>query len=272
MSDTDRGALSREIVGEFLLMHRGWFINMIDSRVRWFTSVDLMSGKEETGYYRALYDYVVGPIKQDGYKAMSTILSKNYWKETKADSPGRAKGVKKALLDLLYLNVLGLIGALVNAAADDDEEENYALQFSAYILNRVLLEHSAGNPVLNLSEIVQIIDEPVVGVRMIKDLIDLSEMWNPEIYESGMYENWSHREKWWFRKSAVLKNLYEVQFPELKNRFIKNQILDSYIYDKIKKDEDESMGVFERLKAILISDHDADPIDSYNIINEEYED
>ena len=56
-----------------------------------------MPGKEETGYYRALYDYVVGPIKQDAYKAMSTILSKNYWKETKADSPGRAKGVKKAL-------------------------------------------------------------------------------------------------------------------------------------------------------------------------------
>jgi hypothetical protein len=272
MSDTDRGALSREIVGEFLLMHRGWFINMIDSRVRWFTSVDLMSGKEETGYYRALYDYIATPIRQDGFKAMSAILTKDYWKETKANSPGRAKGVKKALLDLLYLNVLGLIAALVNTAADDDEEEDYALQFSAYILNRVLLEHSAGNPVLNLSEIIQIIDEPVVGVRMIKDLIDLSEIWNPEIYESGMYENWSHREKWFFRKSAVLKNLYEVQFPELKNRFIKNQILDSYIYDKIKKDEDESMGIFERLKVILMSDHDADPIESYNIINDEYED
>jgi hypothetical protein len=265
MSDTDRGALSREIYGEFLLMHR--FKS---------ASVDLITGKEEMGYYPAVFKYFFQNLKQDGYTTILNRLTSSYWKETRENNPAMTKGVKKALLDLIYLNVIGFIAALVNTAADDDKEkEDYTLQFAAYVLNRTLLEHSSGNPILNRSEILQIIDEPVVGVRMIKDLLDLSEMFNFEEYESGMYENWTHSGKWWARKVPTFKNIYEMQFPDKKNNFIKNQILNSYIYDLMKKDdedEDNGGGVFNRFKAVISADRDADPIQTYNLINDEYED
>ena len=176
----------------------------------------------------------------------------------------------------MYLNILGFLAALVNVAADaDDDEEDFTLQFSAYILNRTLLEHTSGNPVLNYSEMLQIIDEPVVGVRMVKDLLDFSEVFNfGDVYESGMYEGRSHAEKWWMKKWPG-KNLYELQFPEMKNRFIKTQVLDSGFYELMKEDdedEDEGGGLFNRFKALLISDSDISPTEAYNGLNEDYDD
>lgn len=275
MSETDKGALAREIGGGFLLMHRGWLINMIDSRGKPNTK-DLVTGKEEMGYYPATYQYFRDGLREEGLKNIMSLLGGSYWKKMKTESPGKTKGVKKALLDFLYLNIIGFLAALVNVAADaDDDEEDFTLQFSAYILNRTLLEHTSGNPALNYSEILQIIDEPVVGVRMVQDLLDFTEMFNfGDVYESGMYKGRSHAEKWWMKKWPG-KNLYELQFPEMKNRFIKTQVLNSGFYKLMKEDdedEDEGGGLFNRFKALLISDSDISPTEAYNGLNEDYDD
>ena len=91
----------------------------------------------------------------------------------------------------------------------------------------------------------------VVGVRTIKDIVDFTELWNAERYERGMYEDWTHAGKWLLRKTPV-KNIYELQFPEEKNKFIK-QVVNSPIYNWMVENEDELEGltITQRLKSFI---------------------
>ena len=75
-------------------------------------------------------------------------------------------------------------------------------------------------------------DEPVAGARIIKDLFGLFDegfsFSDDSRLKRGMYKDWTKGGKWWFKKLPI-KNLYEMQYPKDKNRFIKS-ILDSSWY------------------------------------------
>ena len=209
----------------------------------------MITGENEMGYYPATWNF----IKDD------LIHNKNFtpWAIVGAyrnlENGAVKRGVKKTMLDLLYLQVIAFIAALANVAADDDEDDAL-LQYTAYQLNRVLLEQAAGQPLLKPSEILQIIDEPVVGVRTIKDIADIGEAFNPAPYKSGMYKGESHAKKWWLKKIPAFKNTYEFPYPKMKNNFLKNQVLNSYWYDVMKeKKDDEGITIMERL-ALLFKD------------------
>lgn len=269
LSDTDRGALSRAVYGDFVLMHRGWFINMIDSRFRGLmpaikgkepSSVNMITGEDEVGIYAASYKFIKDDIIKGGnlgpwawYGAYKGIAN-----------PAVKRGVKKTALDLMYLQIIATLAAIANVAADDDDEDNYLIQYVAYQMNRVLLEQAAGQPLMNPSEILQIIDEPVVGVRTIKDLVDISEAWNLTPYESGMYEGKTHAGKWWRKKIPGYKSIYEARFPELKNNFLKNQIISSITYDMMKEKKDgEVGGILDRLSLLF---QDVEPKDEQEAV------
>lgn len=252
LSESDKGALARTVYGDFVLMHRGWFITMMDSR---FTKkkVNFITGEEEMGIYPAAGDF----IYQDIIKGKNLTPWDIYSAYKNIASPAKKRGVKKATLDLIYLQVVALISAMVNVAADDDDE-NMMLQLAAYQMNRVLLEQAAGQPLLNTGELLQIIDEPVVGVRTVKDLLDIKEIFNFKPYQSGMYKGWTHAGKWAIKKIPGYKNIYESQFPDLKNNFLKNQIIDSYTYDLLKEKQDDSeFTLLERL-ALIFKDQQPD--------------
>ena len=244
LTDSDKGAIAREVYGSFVLMHRGWFINMIDTR--FFNSkggVNFITGEAELGLYPGMWKFIrhdlVDSIRAKQYNVMNTYK--------KAD-PVVQRAVKKTILDLVYLNVIGLIAAIANVAAEGDEEENPLLQIAAYQLNRVLLEQSAGQPIFNQQELLQIIDEPVVGVKVIKDLLDISEIFNSDVYESGMYKGKTHSAKWILKKMPGVKNIYESRFAEQKNKFLKNKIIKSRIYDIMSSNtEREEFGIMQRL-------------------------
>lgn len=251
MSQEDKGALSRQIMGAFLLMHRGWLINMIDSRFM-SRNVNPLTEKEDMGYYTAIWDFMKHDMFGDGIVNSYKALSMSHWRKLREEDPAKAKGLKRAMLDLLYLNILGLLAGIVNAAADDADDEDYTMQFAAFQLNRALLEQASGNPLLKPLEMLQIIEKPVVGVNTIQELIDITEMWNTsDIYERGMYAGRSHAEKWWIRRTPF-RSLYEAQFPQEKNKFMKI-VLNSTMYNLLK-DEDEDIGLYKRFKAILQSD------------------
>ena len=152
----------------------------------------------------------------------------------------------------MYLQIIALLAAIANVAADDDDEDNPMIQILAYQMNRVLLEQSASQPLLNPSEILQIIDEPVVGVRTIKDLLDISEAFNTDVYKSGMYEGKTHALKFFMKKMPGFKNIYESQFPASKNNFLKNQVISSGTYSLLKKDkDDDEFSIIDRLLLIF---------------------
>lgn len=245
LSTTDKGALSRTIFGDYLLMHRGWFIGMVDTR---FTrqKINRITEEEEIGTYRAtgsfLWNDVAGALLVDKTGLQGAMAS---WKNL---SPARKRGVQKTALDLLYLNIVSVLAAMANIAADGSDDEDWTMQYTAYQLNRLLLEQGAA---WSPAELVQMIDEPVVGARMIKDLLDIGEAFNvTEVYEGGMYEGDSHAAKWWFKKLPI-RNLYEMQFPEMKNQFIK-EMVDSKVYELMSPRQKANVGILGTIKNWLI--------------------
>jgi len=232
LSPTDKGKLARGIAGDFLLMHRGWFIGMMDTRFK-RNDINMISEEEEVGTYRAAGAFLVEAFSQTFIKDKNL---KGYVVAWNSLSDSYKRGAMKTVLDLFYLNVVAIIAAFINAAADDDDD-NLTLQYTAYQLNRLLLEQGAA---WSPAELLQMIDEPVVGARFIKDVVDLKEAVNfGEVYKSGMYEDKSHAQKWWLKKLPT-RNLYELRFPELKNKFIKN-LVDSQYYEYLTDEQKHSI-------------------------------
>ena len=133
-------------------------------------------------------------------------------------SPAERRGCKKTLLDIVWMQGLAVLGAMIQLAADDDKDD-MSLQYIAYTMNRVNLEMQA---LMFPAETLDIMEEPVVGARVIKELANITEIFNfNETYERGMYKGKTHAGRWWNRRMPW-KNLYELQFPEQKNRFIKS--------------------------------------------------
>ena len=93
---------------------------------------------------------------------------------------------------------------------------------------------------------------------MNEETIDIKEIFNFTPYKSGMYKGWTHAGKWVVKKIPGYKSIYESQFPDLKNNFLKNQIIDSYTYDLLKeKQDDEEFTLLERL-ALIFKDQQPD--------------
>ena len=252
LSDTDRGLLSRTLLGAFPLMHRNWFVQMIDSR---FLKERMVSttGQKEMGIYNASLAFVRDSIIKNKNFGVTKALAAYY-----SADPHIKKGVKRTLLDLMWLNIVGIFTAMLNLAADDEDEgDNYLLQLAAYQMNRVLLEQAAGQPAFKWSEILQIMEEPVVGVRTIKDILDISEMFNGKVYERGIYKDWTHSGKYWMRKIPGFKNIWDNRFPKLRNNYLKNNIINSTIYNTLKENaNNDDMSILDRLK-LIISDDDS---------------
>ncbi len=230
MSKTDKGKLSRTIAGDFLLMHRGWFIGLVDTRFR-KEGTNLITEEEEIGTYRATAGFLYTALYKSMVKDKAGIKGAlGTWSTL---TPAKKRGVLKTVLDLFYLNIVAFVAALANIAADDADDEDWTTQYMAYQLNRLLLEQGAA---WSPAELANMIDEPVVGARMIKDLLDLGEAFNfEEKFESGMYKDKSHAAKWWMRKLPT-RNIYELQFPEMKNKFIKT-MTDSKVYELMSDDQ-----------------------------------
>jgi hypothetical protein len=234
MSKTDKGKLSRTMAGDFVLMHRGWFIGMMDTRFR-REGMNMMTEEEEIGTYRATAGFIYNAFYKTLIKDRAGLqASFGTWKTL---SPAKKRGVMKTALDFLYLNIAAFVAGLANVAADDADDDDWTAQYLAYQLNRVLLEQGAA---WSPAELINMIDEPVVGARMIKDLADMKEAFNfGEVYESGMYEDKSHAKKWWMKKLPT-RNIYEMQFPDLKNQFIKTMV-DSRYYEWMTPEQGHSV-------------------------------
>lgn len=222
----DKGALSRTILGDFVLMHRGWFLSGIDNRLK-ADGINYNTEEHEIGYYRAAGSFIK-KIISDETMGLKVKFIPEIWKNL---SPAERRGCKKTLLDIVWMQGLAVLGAMIQLAADDDKDD-MSLQYIAYTMNRVNLEMQA---LMFPAETLDIMEEPVVGARVIKELANITEIFNfNETYERGMYKGKTHAGRWWNRRMPW-KNLYELQFPEQKNRFIKS-ILNSGTYNIFKGD------------------------------------
>jgi len=255
VSVEDKADLNRSILGGFLLMHRGWVISGVDNRFKG-GGYNYETGEYEVGYYRGAAKFLFNYAKwstSDGFVSALTGSMLQWSSLNEAEK----RAVYKTALDYVYVMSMAIIGAMLNIAADDDKDD-YATQYAAYQMNRILLEMKA---FWDHKEFIEMLKEPVVAANAIQEISEIGNAfaWGEDNeIERGMYKGWSKAGKWWLRRTP-LKTLYELGVVDLgaeetspagsriksKNRFIKT-VLNSrtYNYMKDKKEEDPGWSPF----------------------------
>ena len=232
LSKTDKGKLAKTALGAFPLMHRGFLINLLDRKFRG-NRTNFVTQEEEIGEYVASANFLREATRNALKGNMSVTGVAAAWEKL---SPARKRGVYKTALDLIYLNFAAFIaGMLLKAADDDEDEENWPLQFAALLAERWVLEVSAG---WSPNEFIQIVKEPVVGARVIEEISSITSiMFDDDPIESGMYKGKTKLNKWGVKRLPYgFKNIYEIQYPEEKNKFIKKMVGPGFYYTSDEQD------------------------------------
>jgi len=218
MSETDKGSLSRTAYGGFLTMHRGFFFNLVDKKFRGFRrdsgdAVNFLTEEEEIGDYIATFgrNGLLAEIGSRLYNKEGLVGAYEAWDKL---SPAKRRGVVRTVMDFAYMVITGLLSSMLLKAADDDED-NGTLNFAALIATRWALETGI---VANIGELQNMLKEPVVGVRVTKEILSIYEsIFNNDPYEKGMYEGKTRRGRLVIKLMPFgFRNLYELQYPQEK--------------------------------------------------------
>lgn len=216
MSETDKGSLSRTAYGGFLTMHRGFFFNLVDKKFKGYkggSQVNFLTEEEEIGDYIATFgrNGYLADIGAEIFKKGNLMGAFEAWDKL---SPAKRRGVARTLMDFAYMVVAGLLSSMLLKAADDDED-NETLNFIALVGTRWALETGV---VANIGELQNMLKEPVVGVRVTKEILSVYEsIFNNDPYEKGMYEGKTKRTRLLIKLLPFgSRNIYELQYPKEK--------------------------------------------------------
>ena len=218
MSETDKGSMSRTAYGGFLTMHRGFFFNLVDKKFRGFRrdsgdQFNFLTEEEEIGDYIATFgrNGLLADIGSRLFNKEGLVGAYEAWDKL---SPAKRRGVVRTVMDFAYMVIAGLISSMLLKAADDDED-NGVLNFAALIATRWALETGV---VANIGELQNMLKEPVVGVRVTKELLAVYEiLFDNDPYEKGMYEGKLKSTRFAIKMMPFgFRNLYEIQYPKEK--------------------------------------------------------
>lgn len=215
MSATDKGSLSRTAYGGFFTTHRGFFFNLIDKKFKGWkggSAVNFLTEEEEIGDYIATFgrNGYLADIGSQIFKKGNLMGAFEAWDKL---SPAKRRGVGRTLMDFAYMVLVGLLSSVLLKAADEEDDET--LNFIALVGTRWALETGV---VANIGELQNMLKEPVVGVRVTKEILSIYEaIFNNKPYEKGMYEGKTRLTRLGIKLSPFgIRNIYELQYPKEK--------------------------------------------------------
>ena len=214
LGSMDKSAAHTTVVGNLILMHRGWIIQGAIERLK-KGGINYNTQQFEEGFYRTAASYIIDFAKHQFNKE---TFGKPFKKELQ---PYEIRNLKKGAVDLAMTLGLMSLYLLVNDAEKDDKD-NYWAQFIAYLSTRAFLEQAAFH---NPSEIGQILNSPSAALSSTDQLKSLfmSPFKSGDI-KYGVYKGKGYMEKALIQLSPF-KNMYELQDPAAKNKYIKSQII-----------------------------------------------
>jgi len=268
ISMEDRAHIHRHFIWQLLATHRGWLqrgyaerfkslgkkkiIEVTDpdtGEVRkeevWEGGLNYTTGEREEGYYPTTWRF-----------ALKTIFSKdrmlnlrNALKEYNQLEPWQQDGVRRALTELAMTSAfLTVIMGINHLAADDDEEENFILQYAAYISTRVFLEISALQmipvPALGIredtgklypefsvfppaySQLIEVLQSPIAGTQQLDTILELANLiqFNEKV-ESGPYEGMTRGGRFLRKATPYVKGITGDRDPAASNQYLKYKSL-----------------------------------------------
>lgn len=211
----DKPAWNSNIIGLMTLMHRGWMIQGATDRLK-KSGVDYRTGLYDEGFYRTVGKMVASFVKfNEGKIEFSAAFFKDL-------QPYQKRNLARAGADLAFTALLMTLFLIMNAIADEEDDDNWGVQFAAYLTTRMFLEQGAFS---NPGEFNNILSSITPLTNTLNSMGGVMSMFTAgEEIKYGVYEGLTRFERGAI-KISFIKNIFEAQDPASKNKFVKNQIL-----------------------------------------------
>lgn len=224
LAPTDYAAVHQHAVFSLVAIHRNWLFGGIQKRFR-KRGFNFMTGQVEEGHYNV-------PLRKAG--SLFRMIKSMYFNEATTDdlrtmlTNGYENlddiekiAIKRVLTEMAFAALAVGVAVLLNKLADDDED-NYIMELSAYLGNRVAIEASS---FYNPQEFITVIKDPFVPLRLIEYSFDFVDILDGEEIERGAWEGWSRRERFFARLFPGVKGMQTLADPSGPNQFLKNKPL-----------------------------------------------
>lgn len=192
----ERSIAQRHFLLSFLTTHKGWMSIALARRFK-EGHYNTSTKKWEEGHYMTAFK-AAGELLKNVVKAKGnpSKIKDQILKDWIDATPEQRVNMKRILIEMGTLSGLYLLYLMMVGFADDDENlDNSSIQFTAYIMERLVNETRSSQLGLG-EEVLNTIQDPVVGFKELRKTFEISKLFDSEEVERGRYKGLSGTSSW----------------------------------------------------------------------------
>ena len=207
IKNEERTQLQRHVIGGFTMTHKSWLSIGASNRFK-RRHLNMQTGQFEEGSYlsvmRSFTNTINKGMTQKGFMGAVTEL-KNIYKN--ADETEK-ENIRRVLIDTSFMTALFLLTLAISGWADDDDD-NMAAQFTAYMFERTANEMSSSQFGI-LGEFYASSKEPIVGLSKIENLVKVQNLWDTSVVDRGRYAGLTNQEAYLVKNLVGAKSFFDL--------------------------------------------------------------
>jgi hypothetical protein len=207
ITNEERTSMQRDVLGRFAMTHKGWLAISAANRFK-RRHLNLQTGQMEEGTYFSVYNFFVqnfnNGLQKGGMKSALGELKSQY---LNGDDVQR-ENIRRVMVDFAFLSVLFLLTIGVGHWADD-EEDMWAAQFAAYMLERVTTETSSTQFGV-IGEFYSSVKEPLVGVQKLENLFNITRAFDTEVEDRGRFKGMTKQQIYFLKNVTGAKPTFDL--------------------------------------------------------------
>lgn len=207
MSKYDKNLASRDYRLNFFNTHRQWLALAYQHRFK-SRSTNLNTGKEEEGSYMSMLAYAKRYLDQFKKEGVSNLIAG--WGKAWANADQIERdNMKRVGIEMGILHLTLLTGLLIRAAADDGEDDPFALKFADLMFARLSNELSSTQLSIGKSGY-EALETPFVGLDVLTSVGRVADLFDSEEIQNGTYRGLSKRERYLIKLTPGAKQWHDL--------------------------------------------------------------
>jgi hypothetical protein len=180
LSEADKVAAQRDVLTNFLLQHRGWFLINLSRRFKkaHFNAAD---GKIEEGHYRSVIEFIKENWK-DGLNPGKLIAE---YKSLKSTDLNRQQNIKRSFAEAGISIVLGFLGMVLLGDDEDDEDKTYGEVLAEYWYLKTYSEYNSSQIFGIPGTIEEMVKSPIPSSKFFSNFNPYSLLTNVDEFEGS---------------------------------------------------------------------------------------
>lgn len=212
----EKTQLQRNFIGAFTMTHKGWLSIVTSNRFK-SSHFNSQTGQVEEGSYitlarksRMVVDAFIDGIKKKNMKGFYDAL-RDTW--TNMDRTERLN-LQRIAKDQAYLTTIyGMILMLSTMADDDENKDLYALQATAYLMDRVFNETKSAQSGV-MGELSDSASSPIVGYDNLLNTMQIWKVFDGKEITRGNYRGMTGSQKYFIDNVPGFKHAFVISSGE----------------------------------------------------------